>query len=280
MGTDIHLQVEVRGEDGEWKISPRRPFPRYNGEGFSWNDDPTGRNYNLFAFLANVRNGFGFAGVRTGNRIVPQFAGRGVPRDYDDPKLSFKYATDDEDENDEDSPKLLSDSEHEVTSVALPDPEKRPETEYTGGNFWLGDHGFAHATLEELRACDWNVKFESTGLVGLTDYLKYKRTGEPDNWHAGISAQGIGIFEDEASFAQHVAKVAASRGFTEVVNLDDLERLCEDSRISESRVRISWNWYPLADCAFKRWIFGDVMNGLASEFGGPQNVRVIMGFDS
>lgn len=280
MGTDIHLQVEVRGQDGVWKISPCKPFLRYNEEGFSWDDDPTGRNYNLFAFLGDVRNGFGFAGVRTGKRIEPQFAGRDVPKDYVNPKLSFKYEDDedDEDENDEDSPKLLSDSEHEVTSVAL--PEKRPETEYTGGDFYLGDHSFTHATLEELRACDWNVKFQSTGLVGLVDYLKYKRTGEPDSWCGGVSGPGITIFEEEASFEVHVAKVASSLGFSKVDDLDNLERLCADSRISGSYVRIFWDWYPLANCSFKRWIFGDVMQGLADEFGGPQNVRVIMGFDS
>lgn len=278
MGTDIHLQVEVRGQDGVWKISPRKPFKTYGDEGFSWDEDPSGRDYNLFAFLGDVRNGFGFAGVRTGKRIEPQFAGRDVPKDYDDPKL--KYDTDDdedfEDENDEGSPKLLSDSEHEVTSL----PEKRPETEYTGGDFWLGEHSFTHATLEELRACDWNVKFQSTGLVGLVDYLKYKRTGEPDSWCGGVSGPGITIFEEEASFEVHVAKVASSLGFSKIDDLDNLERLCADSRISGSHVRIFWDWHPLTDCAFKRWIFGDVMQGLADEFGGPQNVRVIMGFDS
>lgn len=37
------------------------------------------RNYDLFAMLANVRNGYGFAGVDTGDAFEPIFMPRGVP---------------------------------------------------------------------------------------------------------------------------------------------------------------------------------------------------------
>lgn len=40
-----------------------------------------GRNYNLFAMLANVRNGYGFAGVDTGDGFVPIDMPRGLPPD-------------------------------------------------------------------------------------------------------------------------------------------------------------------------------------------------------
>jgi hypothetical protein len=40
-----------------------------------------GRNYRLFAILADVRNGSGFAGVDTGDRIEPISDPRGVPSD-------------------------------------------------------------------------------------------------------------------------------------------------------------------------------------------------------
>jgi len=42
------------------------------------------RNYGLFAILADVRNGHGFAGVRTGEPTVPISAPRGVPDDASD----------------------------------------------------------------------------------------------------------------------------------------------------------------------------------------------------
>ena len=39
------------------------------------------RNYDLFALLANVRNGYGFAGVRRGDAIEPLDMPRGIPSD-------------------------------------------------------------------------------------------------------------------------------------------------------------------------------------------------------
>lgn len=277
MGTDIHLQVEVRDEDG-WKISPRKPFKIYGDEGFSWDEDPSGRHYDLFAFLADVRNGYGFAGVVRGSKIDPQFSGRGLPKDYADPKRNFN----DEDEEDEaegtSSHKLLSDSEHVNTSGAP--PKKRPSTEYTGGDFWLGDHSFTYATLEELQECNWNVLFKSTGYVGLVDYLEFKKNGMPNSWCGDVSGLGIKKFEDPASFEAYMAKAATKAGFTKIQDQDHLARLLDNKEVAGAHVRIVWEWQPLANCRFKKWIFGDMMQGLADEFGGPQNVRVIMGFDS
>jgi hypothetical protein len=40
-----------------------------------------GRNYRLFSFLADVRNGRGFAGVDTGDRITPIAEPKGIPED-------------------------------------------------------------------------------------------------------------------------------------------------------------------------------------------------------
>lgn len=280
MGTDIHLQVEVLGEDGVWKISPRKPFRTYDDEGFSWDEDPSGRNYNLFAFLANVRNGFGFAGFSTGARVEPQFPGRDFPEGYVDPKNLFVYENewDDDDDDDETSPKLLTDSENEATSIAL--PVKRPRSEYTGGDFWIGDHSITHATLEELRGCDWDVGFTSTGYVELAGYLTFKQKGIPDGWSGGIYGQDIITFEDPKAYEKHILNVAKQEGFEKVDDINSLVSLSKIPDVSNAYVRIFWNWRPLSDCAFRRWIFGEVMQGLADEFGGPQNVRVIMGFDS
>lgn len=43
-----------------------------------------GRNYNLFSILADVRNGYGFAGADTGDGFVPIATPRGVPKDASD----------------------------------------------------------------------------------------------------------------------------------------------------------------------------------------------------
>lgn len=43
-----------------------------------------GRSYDLFAILANVRNGRGFAGCKTGDGFVPMTDDRGIPEDVSD----------------------------------------------------------------------------------------------------------------------------------------------------------------------------------------------------
>lgn len=101
MGCDIHFYVEVK-EDGEWK--------NYNWREDCWELDENGkpvvlsysdgatyqktdydklfshplyvdRNYSVFSILANVRNGYGFAGCDTGDGFVPIDRPRGLPKD-------------------------------------------------------------------------------------------------------------------------------------------------------------------------------------------------------
>jgi hypothetical protein len=96
MGTDITLFVEVRkSKDEPWqKLGKQFPYPYYKPEqesltdpdGYEWNpqfsDQPYhGHNYDLFAVLADVRNGRGFAGAVTGERIKPISEPRGMPDD-------------------------------------------------------------------------------------------------------------------------------------------------------------------------------------------------------
>jgi len=79
MGCDIHTNVEVRQPDGSWKN-----FHAWNKEDdylSPENELLSNRNYDLFAILADVRNGRGFAGVKTGEGFNPIFEPRGVPED-------------------------------------------------------------------------------------------------------------------------------------------------------------------------------------------------------
>lgn len=87
MGCDIHLFVEKRVK-GKWVTAdkwetdkdddpPRKHVP-YDA---SFYHD---RNYNLFAILADVRNGRGFAGIKTGEGFEPIEAPRGLPDDVCD----------------------------------------------------------------------------------------------------------------------------------------------------------------------------------------------------
>ena len=67
MGTDIHGVFQAQ-RDGQWIDVPSE-----------WDGD---RNYQLFAVLAGVRNGYGFAGIKTGEAVKPISAPRGFPDDF------------------------------------------------------------------------------------------------------------------------------------------------------------------------------------------------------
>lgn len=78
MGCDIHAFVEAK-RFGDW-----RHVYRPEKEAGSWIDNyyfPTDRDYDWFAVLANVRNGYGFAGCDTGDGFIPIADPKGLPED-------------------------------------------------------------------------------------------------------------------------------------------------------------------------------------------------------
>lgn len=84
MGCDIHLFGERR-VDGKWESVDEWVTEDFAGYIYtSVKRDARlydGRNYDLFAILANVRNGYGFAGVLTGTGFIPISEPRGLPTD-------------------------------------------------------------------------------------------------------------------------------------------------------------------------------------------------------
>ena len=68
MGCDIHSVAQVR-KNNNWTTVAAE----IAGDN---------RNYNTFACLANVRNGYGFAGSDTGDGFIPIAQPRGLPRDF------------------------------------------------------------------------------------------------------------------------------------------------------------------------------------------------------
>jgi hypothetical protein len=82
MGTDIHFYVEVFN-NGDWVTADKweedkdeeQPVKYVNNQFYH------DRNYDLFAILADVRNGRGFAGVKTSDGFNPISHPRGLPND-------------------------------------------------------------------------------------------------------------------------------------------------------------------------------------------------------
>lgn len=103
MGCDIHTRAERRNSSGNWELLGRvfksinyqEDMPeRIDEDGFEWNvklsNQPyEGRNYNLFSILADVRNGYGFAGIKTGEGFNPISEPRGIPADISEEGMKF-----------------------------------------------------------------------------------------------------------------------------------------------------------------------------------------------
>jgi len=97
--------AEVQDEQGNWqkvgKVFPN-PYYREGVENKTYEDEPGyesnpthnsepygERNYDLFAMLADVRNGRGFAGVKTGDGFNPIADPKGIPEDASDEAKDF-----------------------------------------------------------------------------------------------------------------------------------------------------------------------------------------------
>ena len=91
MGTDISMYAEVR-KNKQWiKVGDKfkNGWYRKNEPIDDWNKPYTDhpyddRNYDLFAILANVRNGSGFAGCKTSHGFNPIAEPKGFPEDVTD----------------------------------------------------------------------------------------------------------------------------------------------------------------------------------------------------
>lgn len=82
MGTDIHMFAEIRKADNWEKVGEIFKGWNHTPEKPTFSDEPYDcRHYDLFAILANVRNGSGFAGVKTGEGFNPISDPRGMPDD-------------------------------------------------------------------------------------------------------------------------------------------------------------------------------------------------------
>lgn len=106
MGTDIHAAIEFRKSAAEpWQavMVPNKYFGKYDDESEFTSRINIERDYDVFAILGNVRNGYAFAGCVTGVGFEPISDNRGVPEDIS-----------------EDGRKALSD-EHSPTWVTLPE---------------------------------------------------------------------------------------------------------------------------------------------------------------
>lgn len=175
MGCDIHICIQVQEPDGDWRevVYQSALYPHQVEEGKTpmagipvAPDNFTSRNYDLFAVLADVRNGSGFAGVKTGDGWPSIAPDRGLPEGFD----------------------------AEAVAANPTYAEDEPEPRY------LGDHSHTWLLLDELKGFAWDLT--STRLYGYVPAEVYEelkdRNLAPRNYCGGISGPDIKEYTPDA----------------------------------------------------------------------------------
>lgn len=192
MGCDIHSFAEVRKE-GKWvKVGKVFPNPYHDPErpnsveedGFEWNakltDHPYDcRNYDMFAILANVRNGRGFAGCDTGDGFRPIAMPRGMPKDMSDEVMAeytLQVLPDDHHLQDKRGYCTLEDARHWVQNKYSRWVER--DIIVTGPDW----HSASWLTLRELEEYDWDQTTKHRGYVYPDEFTLFLKNGKPDSW--------------------------------------------------------------------------------------------------
>lgn len=140
------------------------------------------RHYQLFAVLADVRNGRGFAGVKTGEVVTPIAEPRGYPDGFE-----------------------VDGDHHIVGLVEHIDPRRRKyrTAEYLepGDNpleLWMGDHSHSWLTADEMLAWFQSAPIVvKTGIFGREDYDRWDKKSLPDfGYCGGICGTNIVLIND------------------------------------------------------------------------------------
>lgn len=163
MGTDIHPMAQRR-ENGTWR------WVEWPGAREGWDSRSRSqlhtiedRNYQLFAVLAGVRNGTGFAGVVTGEPVEPISEPRGLPSDCE-----------------------LPDSNR--FNQRIYDEPDEPD---------LGDHSQSWILLREILDYPWDESTVKIGVISLEQFRKWDRKSQPDQWSGGVSGPDVVTISEE-----------------------------------------------------------------------------------
>lgn len=162
MGTDIH-----------------GVFQRHDKVTGKWHDVPSefqqNRHYQLFAVLAGVRNGYGFAGIVTGDAVTPIDEPRGLPDDFN-----------------------MDDDSHPIASVEIMYKDKR-EHHQAGDKLeiWMGDHSYSWISGEEMLAWAKNAPVVSkVGILDRATYDAWSMVSSPDRYCGDVYGSNVVLVND------------------------------------------------------------------------------------
>jgi hypothetical protein len=160
MGTDIHCVWQKKNKDNSWTDIQA-----------NYDED---RHYYLFAWLADVRNGFGFAGVRTHEPLVPIAEPRGLPADFQ------------------------VDEDYYHTASRETYPKWRLDYHEKGEpyNVWLGEHSHSWLTWDEILLAEQPKDNIKTGIITIAEFKEWDKKTPPESYCGGISGHSIVVAEN------------------------------------------------------------------------------------
>ena len=156
MGCDIHGVFQRRTSDG-WEDIEHR---------FEMN-----RDYQLFAVLAGVRYGYGFAGAVTGEPVKPVSAPRGFPVDF-----------------------VVDGDDHPVVTPAVMNKWSEQGEALA---IWMGDH--SHSWLSVAEMLDWYDKAPSVVQTGVLDreaFSKWDRESPPEEYCGAVWGRDVVVIHE------------------------------------------------------------------------------------
>jgi hypothetical protein len=304
MGTDIHMRAEVKpAPDAPW-LAVGSVFPngwydpirdaqtkhRLLDEGRKtdsftsiWSSPTTpepygNRNYTLFAALSDVRNGYGFAGIPTGEPIPSSVAaGRGLPAD-----LARHF----------DEERYLERKQYDEWDAGV--PEDLSNEELAERLFIFGAHSQGWLTLGELLDYDWDYEVTHYGLVKADEFRRCYESRfelEPRSWCGDISGGSVIKLDAEAA----IAMIHAGQ-FPEAAEEDADPDDFSPRPTPSYHVRHEWS-HPLREdvqdfldtvdkmrswgCDYKLWHKdGNGSRNPKATMHNPDHIRLVFGYDS
>lgn len=209
MGTDIHTIWQAK-VNNKWHDVPH-----------NYSED---RHYLLFSFLADIRNGYGFAGVPTYKPINIVADPRGYPEDFE----------------------VHGEDQHwthfECLSPLAKECWGRWDDEMYNKEYteqWMGEHTHSWLIAREILAMP-DEKVIRSGIVAMEEYRKLSFDEAPTNYCAGISGPNVVLAEgsiDITSLTTHV-RIIWEESIFEQINyfLDEVRRLATEYGADNVRI--------------------------------------------
>lgn len=255
MGCDIHIYAETRKDStSPWQQIIEPVFkscyhdPNEPDEGFNKKmtiDPYNGRNYDLFAILADVRNGRGFAGVKTGEGFNIISEPKGIPMDICEDVMSEYTVEVGEDYSFAQLQSWVNRNKSEwikfAHSVSCPD--------------W---HSASWLALSELLTFDWDQFTMKRGTLSFEKYKSYKNSDSiPDDYSGSVWGGG-----------------------TVTIDEDDADKILNgaDSPAPLNKLYVNCHW-PEIYRSTCQWFLENTVEVLKT-LGDPDNVRIVFWFDN